>query len=80
MPKPFNPVGLTAEKIHHVFTYHSPPADTLAKYVAIREAAKIFALTVYANTPQCADQTTAIRAIREAVMWANASIALDGEV
>jgi len=41
---------------------------------------KYFAHVIMEHTPVCADQTAAIRKIREAVMTANAAIALHGIV
>lgn len=64
--------------INLMFSYHPPSIDTNRKYEAIREAAKYFAKVVVMNTPPSADQTSAVRKIREAVMTANAAIALDG--
>lgn len=64
--------------IEDMFTYHPPSREQLPKYAAIREAAKYFARVVVANTPCGADQSAAIRKLREAVMTANAAIALDG--
>ena len=64
--------------LRELFTYHTPRPDQLPKYEAIRTAAKYFAEIVLQNTPYSADQQTAIRKIREAVMTANAAIALDG--
>jgi hypothetical protein len=62
-----------------LFSYHAVEADQVAKYEAIRSAARQFANTVLENTPRSADQSAAIRKIREAVMTANASIALKGK-
>jgi len=61
-----------------IFSYHSPTPDQLPKYEAIRAAAKQFARVLIDNTPASADQTAAIRKLREAVMTANASVALEG--
>lgn len=66
--------------INNIFTYHSPSAEQLPKYEAIREKAKELGNVIVANTPASADQTAAIRLLREAVMTANASIALDGKL
>jgi hypothetical protein len=66
------------DPIDDVFTYHAPNAEQLVKYQAIREAAKHFARIIQQNTPYSADQTAALRKVREAVMTANAAIALDG--
>lgn len=69
----------TEAAITDIFSYHSPSPDQLPKYEAIREAAKEFAKVLVANTPASADQTTAIRMLRECVMVANASVALGGK-
>lgn len=64
--------------LEQLFKYHAPREDQLPKYQAIREAALVFAKVIMINTPPSPDQTAAIRKLREAVMTANASIALDG--
>lgn len=66
--------------IDDIFSYHSPEPDQIPKYEVIRKAAKEFAHILIENTPECADQSAAIRLLREAVMTANASIALKGSV
>lgn len=63
-----------------VFSYHAPEGDDLEKFAAIRAAALAFAATIVANTQRCADQSAAIRKVREAMMTANAAIALKGRV
>lgn len=63
--------------IDQLFTYHAPKGDQPERYERIRNAAKEFAKVVLECTPECPDQTVAIRKIREAVMTANASIALE---
>ncbi len=66
------------EKVDDLFSYHKPESTQPEQYEAIRAAAKAFAYIVIANTPASADQTVAIRKLRECVMVANASIALKG--
>lgn len=71
--------GVTYVDIDHWFAYHEPRNDAeLEAYKKIREAGKAFAKTVLNCTPSCADQTVAIRKIREAVMVANAAVACGG--
>jgi hypothetical protein len=70
---------ITKANLENWFQYHAPEPDQLAKYKAIREAALAFAEVVVENTPPCADQTLAVRKIREATMQANQSIACKGE-
>jgi hypothetical protein len=69
---------ITKEQLEDWFTYHSPTPEQLPKYKAIRVAALQFAEVIVENTPPSADQTAAIRLIREATMTANASIACGG--
>lgn len=66
---------ITQEDLNNWFTYHSPKGDQPERYVKIREAAKELAQVILENTPIGADQTAAIRKVREAVMTANQSIA-----
>lgn len=70
---------ITKEHLDNWFTYHRPGDKQADDYVAIREAAKAFALVVIEKTPPSADQSDAIRKIREAVMTANAAIACGGK-
>lgn len=71
---------VTAEKVQEVFTYHQPKAEDIPRYLEIREAGRALASVIVANTPRCADQQAALRKVREAVMTANAAIALGGLV
>ena len=70
---------MTHADIDHWFTYHAPTQDLIPKYNAIREAGRALAVVIYANTPASADQTAAIRKVREAVMTANSSLACGGK-
>lgn len=70
---------ITKPQIQHWFTYHSPTEDQIPKYKIIRDAGFDFANSILENTPACADQTAAIRKVREAVMTANAAIACGGK-
>lgn len=68
------------EVLREVFKYHAPSGYQNDAYDAIRAAAHSLALTIYNFAPKCADRTAAIRKVREAVMTANAAIALHGLV
>lgn len=63
------------EDIENLFTYHAPKGDQPQRYERIRAEAKVLAQVILDCTPSCADQTAAIRHLREAVMTANAAIA-----
>lgn len=66
-----------SEMLEQAFTFH-PAGDNERIYAAVRAAGKTLALTILNAAPKCADRTAAIRKVREAVMTANAAIALDG--
>lgn len=66
--------------LDHIFACHAPTEAQRAQYEAIRSAAKTFAAVLLANSPAGADQSAAIRHLRECVMTANASIALEGRL
>lgn len=63
--------------VDDLFTYHQPNDDQIKRLNTIRSYAKSFAEVILMNTPKCADQTAALRKLRECVMTANASIVLE---
>jgi hypothetical protein len=65
------------EAIDYLFTFHDDP-DKTPHYVEIREAAKQFAKVILRHTPGGGDRMLAIQKVREAVMFANACVALSG--
>lgn len=70
---------VTKENLDNIFTYHPPVNDDPQRYEAIRTAGKALARVILENTTTCADQQAAIRKVREAVMTANAAVALKGD-
>lgn len=64
--------------LDEVFKYHTPDQQQIAAYTAIRRAARALAEIIILECPPSADRTAALRKVREAVMTANASIALRG--
>lgn len=70
---------ITENQIEEWFTYHAPDAIQIEQLKNIRESAKELAKVIINNTPPSADQTAAIRLLREAVMTANASVVLRGK-
>lgn len=61
--------------LDNLFAYHAPRDDQVQRYDQLREAAKAFAATILDLTPPGADQSAAVRKVREAVYTANAAIA-----
>lgn len=68
---------ITSQDIDNWFTYHSPTGNQPGRYELLRNKAKELANLIIENTPSSADQTAAIRKLRECVMTANASIACE---
>jgi hypothetical protein len=66
------------DDLENWFRYHAPTEGQPERYEQIRAAGKAFAETIVRLTPPSADQTAAVRKIREAVYTANAAIACGG--
>jgi hypothetical protein len=70
---------ITQSNLDHWFTYHPPKGAQQDKYLKVREAGKKFAEVILECTDQpSADQSAAIRHVRDAVMTANQAIACEG--
>jgi len=65
------------EELKNIFTYHSPKNDQPKRYEALRIFAYNFALEINALCPDSREKSLAITNIQQAVMWANASIAIN---
>ena len=72
-------MAITEQQLDNWFQYHAPTPEQQKAYVLIREQGKQLARTIVACTPASADQTAAIRKVREAIMTANAAIACQGQ-
>lgn len=66
-----------ATDLDNIFTYHAPKEGQLERYVELRELAKAFAKGVQRLTPPSREQSVALTNIQQAVMWANAAIAIN---
>jgi hypothetical protein len=62
-------------ELDNLFIYHAPKGDQVERYQKIRDAGKALAEVILDCTPKSADQSAAIRKVREAIMTANAAIA-----
>jgi hypothetical protein len=69
----------TPDQLKEIFTYHPPDAEQQLAYERLRVAAFDFSVVLVTLTHPCADQSAAIRLLRECVMTANAAIALHGK-
>jgi hypothetical protein len=66
---------MNKEELDTRFTYHKPSADQTITYENIRSFAKDFAEYIAFAVPESREQSLALTALEEAVMWANAGIA-----
>lgn len=68
-------MSIDSKELQCRFTYHSPKGDQPKRYVEIRDKAHEFAMAILNRTPESREQSLALTALEEAVMWANAAIA-----
>lgn len=65
-------------ELDNIFKYHPPKGNQTERYEKIRNAAKEYAKVVLENTPVgFPDTELSIIKLRESVMFANASIAIN---
>ena len=65
------------QALSKLFTHHEPDADQSERLVKIRAAGRHFAAVVVGCTPRGDDQHVAVRNIRAAVMFAEATVVLE---
>jgi hypothetical protein len=65
--------------IEQIFTYHKPFGTQPMRYEGIRTAAKVLAEIIVDNCPDSRERSVALTNLQQAVMWANASIAINEE-
>ena len=63
--------------LDETFRYHAPTHSQIIRYAGLRDAARFLAGLVLSECPDSAERTLAVRKVQEAVMWANASIAIN---
>ena len=68
---------MTQEQIDKTFTYQSPFGDQPERYGQIRSKAKEFAELLLKLTPTSGEKMLAFRHLQQAVMYANAAIAIN---
>lgn len=70
---------MTIEQLDNWFTHHPPNEADVEAYKIVRAAGRALAEAIVTNTPASADQTAAIRKVREAVAAANMARACGGK-
>ncbi len=64
-------------QLDNVYTYHTPHTNQPERYVQLRAKAKELAQLITDLTPQSREQSVALTNVQQAVMWANAAIAIN---
>jgi len=80
--RPGDRIAMT-RKLDRIYRVRQSPEGhtNQARYIrAVRQMAREFSTVIIDNTPDCADQSAALRCVREAVMWAEESVHLEGLV
>jgi len=68
---------MTREQIENTFTYHKPFGSQQARYETIRMNAKNLANLFLTYCPASREASLAFTHLQQAVMWANAAIAIN---
>ena len=68
---------MTDEQIDNIFTYHRPFGTQPGRYVEIRDRAGDLAHLLNSYCPESREKALALTSLQQAVMWANASIAIN---
>ena len=68
---------MTNEQIESLFTYHRPFGDQATRYERIRSAAIAMAGFIQGNCPESREKSLALTNLQQAIMWANAAIAIN---
>lgn len=63
--------------LDNIFRYHAPKTDQPKRYAEIRSYAGALAAVINNDCPDSREKSVAITKLQEAVMWANASIAIN---
>lgn len=77
LAKPRPQLGQPDNEVLASFDHHAPNADQIERITVVRTACKAAARDILAVCPHSADRSASIRLLREAMMTANASIALE---
>ncbi len=73
-------MAILSTGLDFIFATHSVSDKQQHNIDVISAHAKALTEAILASTPECADQSAAIRHVREAMMTAHAAIILDGAV
>jgi hypothetical protein len=68
---------MASASLDRTYSYHPPFGDQPTRYVTLREAGKAFAQAINDLCPPSREASVALTNVQQAVMWANAAIAIN---
>ena len=68
---------LASATLDEIYTYHPPGGNQAERYAELRDGAKRLAQLIERLTPPSREQSVALTNVQQAVMWANAAIAIN---
>ena len=68
---------MTNEQIDNTFSYHAPFGTQVQRYQDLRSEAKTLARLIQEACPESREKSLALTNLQQAVMWANAAIAIN---
>jgi hypothetical protein len=60
-----------------IYTYHAPNQSQQERYIALRQEGLALATAITKLTPASREQSVALTNVQQAIMWANAAIAIN---
>lgn len=77
IPTMYVPSEEEFDKVNNIFTFHPVQGNQVQRYEYLRAVGRMLAHDFLAMTPKSREQSVAITKLQEAVMWANAAIAIN---
>lgn len=74
---PMTPKSYVSVELENRYSYHSPKEDQPKRYEALRAKAKELAHMIDELCPNSREKSSAQTNLQQAIMWANASIAIN---
>lgn len=66
------------DRVVAMFAFHKPDEDQAARMELLRIRARVLMWGIFGSCPVGLERAAAVERLREAIMWANASIVLEG--
>ena len=68
---------MNQKELQNIFTYHAPDSGQIPRYQELRDKGHDLAALIHLLCPDSRERSLAITSIQQAIMWANAAIAIN---